>query len=136
VVTAVPTFTFSPASTIAVTAVMNFVVTGLTITGGGVAVPSGSFLLVNSGAITAARAANVAGPIADTLLTQERMAIIQPTIAGNVITATGIIIDAGFGFQAVPGVGLVSSTGVAPTTGINITPTVGGITDLSYVQRI
>jgi hypothetical protein len=64
------------------------------------------------------------------------MAIIQPTIAGNVITATGIIIDAGFGFQAVPGVGLVSSTGVAPTTGINITPTVGGITDLSYVQRI
>jgi hypothetical protein len=136
VVTAVPTFTFSPASTIAVTAVMNFVVTGLTITGGGVAVPAGSFLLVNSGAITATRAANVAGPIADTLLTQERLGIIQPTIAGGVITATGIIIDAGFGFQAVPGVGLVSSTGVAPTTGINITPTVGGITDLSYVQRI
>jgi len=135
-VTAVPTFTFSPASTIAATAAMNFVCTGLTITGGGVAVPNGSFLLVNSGALTGSRAANTAGPIADFLLTQERMGIIQPTIAGNVITATGVIIDNGFGFQAVPTVGLVSSTGVAPTTGTNITATVGGITDTSYVQRI
>ena len=135
-VTAVPTFTFSPASTIAATAVMNFVCTGLTITGGGVAVPNGSFLLVANGALTASRAANTAGPINDTGLTQERMGFIQPTIAGNVITATGVIIDAGFGFQAVPGVGLVSSTGVAPTTGINITPTVGGITDPSWIQRI
>jgi hypothetical protein len=134
--TAVPTFTFSPASTIAATALMNFVCTGLTITGGGVAVPNGSFLLIANGATTAARAANTAGPIADFNLTQERMGLIQPTIAGNVITATGVIIDNGFGFQAVPGVGFVSSTGVAPTTGINITPTVGGITDLSYVQRI
>lgn len=135
-VTAVPTFTFSPASTIAATALMNFVCTGLTITGGGTAVPNGSFLLIANGATTAARAANTAGPIADFNLTQERMGLIQPTIAGNVITATGVIIDNGFGFQAVPGVGLVSSTGVAPTAGINITPTVGGITDLSYVQRI
>ncbi len=136
-VTAVPTFTFSPASTIAATAVMNFTVTGLTVTGGGVAVPAGSFLLVNSGAITATRAANVAGPIADFNLTQERLGIIQPNISGGVIQSTGnIIIDAGFGFQAVPGVGLVTSTGVAPTTGINITATVGGTTDVSYVQRI
>lgn len=136
-VTAVPTFTFSPASTIAATAVMNFTVTGLTVTGGGVAVPAGSFILVNNGAITATRASNVAGPIADFNLTQERLAIVQLNISGGVVQSTGnIIIDAGFGFQAVPGVGLVTSTGVAPTTGINIAPTVGGTTDVSYVQRI
>lgn len=136
-VTAVPTFTFSPASTLAATAVMNFVVTGLTVTGGGTSVPAGSFGLIANGAITATRASNVAGPIADVGLTQERLAIVQLNISGGVVQSTGnIVVDAGFGFQAVPGFGLVSSTGVAPATGVNITPTVGGITDVSYVQRI
>ena len=138
VVTAVPTFTFSPASTTAATAVMNFTVTGLTVTGGGTAVPAGSMLMALFGAIlTGTAAANTAGPIAGIGLTQPRPAWIQPSITGGVIQATGnIIVDAGFGLQGVPTVGLVSSTGVAPTAGINITATVGGTTDTSWIQRI
>jgi hypothetical protein len=136
-VTAVPTFTFSPASTIAATAVMNFVATGLTVTGGGVAVPAGSFGIIANGMLTATRASNVAGPIADVGLTQERIGVVQLNISGGVVQGSGnIFLDNGFGFQAVPGFGLVTSSGVAPTTGVNITPTVGGITDTSYVQRI
>lgn len=136
--TAVPTFTFSPASTIAATAVMNFVVTGLTVTGGGTAVPAGSMLIAYFGAITAGtRASNTAGAINDTGLTQPRPALISPNISGGVIQGTGnVLIDSGFGFQAVPGVGLISSTGVAPTAGTNITATVGGISDTSFVQPV
>jgi len=134
--TAVPTFTFSPASTTSVTAVMNFVVTGLTVTGGGSGVPAGSMLVAMSGAIVSGtRAANVAGPIADTGLTQPRPAWIQPNItAGTVGTAGNIVIDPGFGFQAVPTVALISGTGVAVLSAINITTTVGGISDTSFVQ--
>jgi len=118
--------------------VMNFVVTGLTVTGGGTAVPAGSMLIAYFGAITAgARAANTAGAISDTGLTQPRAALISPNISAGVIQGAGnVIVDPGFGFQAVPGVGLISSTGVAPTAGINITAVVGGTSDLSFLQRI
>jgi hypothetical protein len=138
VLTAVPTFTWAPASTTAATCIMNFTVTGLTVTGGGTAVPAGSSLIgfFNS-IVTGTRAANTAGPIADALLTQPRPALISPSIAGGVIQGTNnTIVDAGFGLQAVPTMGLVSSTGVAPTAGTNITALVGGTTDTSYLQRI
>ena len=138
VVTAVPTFTFAPASTTAATAIMNFTITGLTVTGGGTAVPAGSALMAIFGALpTAARAANTAGPISDINLVQPRPAWIQPSITGGVVQATAnLIVDAGYGFQTVPTLGLVSSTGVAPTAGINITPTVGGTTDTTYIMAI
>lgn len=133
--TAVPTFTFSPASTTAATAIMNFVVTGLTVTGGGVAVPAGSSGEVTPVLVAGTRAANTAGPINDFALTQPRPAWLSLNISGGVIQGSGnVVADAGFGFQAVPAFALQSSTGVAPTTGVNITPTVGGIVDTSYLQ--
>jgi hypothetical protein len=136
-VTAVPTFTFSPASTTAVTAVMNFTVTGLTVTGGGTGVPAGSALVGFPTLVAGTRASNTAGPINDTGLTMPRAAWITPSISGGVIQGSGnVIVDAGYGFQAVPIIGLISTTGVAPTAGTNITATVGGTTDTSWLQRI
>ena len=136
-VTAVPTFTFAPASTTAATAVMNFVVTGLTVTGGGVAVPAGSTGMFMPITVAGTRAANTAGPINDTGLTQPRPAFVTLTITGGVVQAGGgTITDNGFGFQAVPLFGLVTTSGVAPTTGVNITSTVGGISDTSYLQPV
>jgi hypothetical protein len=132
--TAIVTFTFSPASTTAATAVMCWVVTGLTVTGGGVAVPAGSAGQCAPTVTLGTRAAGVAGPIDDINLLFPRAAWIQLNISGGVIQSTGnTVVDAGL-FEAAPTFGLVNSTGVAPTTGVNITPTVGGITDTSYLQ--
>jgi len=140
--TAVPTFTFAPASSTAATAVMNFVVTtfvpssGLSGAGYGNAQP---FLLLSQGGIVGGtRASNVAGPIADTALTLPRMAQIQgSTTAGGKIQAPGSgIVDAGFGFQAVPNaIPIAGGSGLA-TTQAQVNFSVGGITDTSYVQPI
>jgi hypothetical protein len=140
VLTAVPTFTFSPASTIAATAIMNFVVTGFTVGAGGAAYGNAQpFLIVVPPAIVAGtRASNTAGPISDTQLTFPRAAWINGTsTAGGAITATGAVVaDAGFGMQAVPnGIVIAGGTGLATTVG-QATITVGGITDTSFIQPI
>lgn len=134
--TAVPTFTFSAGSTISATAIMNFCVTGLTVTGGGSGVPAGSMLVAMSGAIVSGtRATNVAGPIVDTGLTQPRPAWIQPSLnAGSVSTTGSVIVDPGFGFQAVPTLALINGTGLAGSSGISITSLVGGQSDTNWVQ--
>lgn len=132
--TAVPTFTFSPASTTAATAVMNFAATGLTVTGGGTAVPAGSIGLAAPTLVPGTAAANTAGPISAPGLSFPRAAWFFLNISGGVVQGSGnVVTDPGI-FQAVPTFGLVSSTGVAPTAGVNITVTVGGINDISYIQ--
>ncbi len=139
--TSVPTFTFSPASTTAATAVMNFVVTGITVgaglSGTGYKTSQPFLVLTQGGIVAGTRATNVAGPIADTGLTQPRQAQIAGTTATNAITASGaVVVDAGFGLQAVPnGIVLAGGTGTATANG-RVTCVVGGITDTSYVQPI
>lgn len=140
VLTAVPTFTFSPASTIAATAIMNFTVTGYTVTTAGVAYGTSQPFLVQSTShiVAGTRAANTAGPISDTGLTFPRPARLAGTsTAGAVTTATGIVIeDAGFGIQAVPNAIITAGGGSLPTTAAAGTFTVGGTTDTSIVQPI
>lgn len=140
VLTAVPTFTFSPASTIAATAIMNFVVTGYSADTVGVAYgTSQPFLVLSTGGIVAGtRASNTAGPIADKGLTVPRMAQLAGTsTSGGATTATGIVIqDAGFGFQAVPSAIIIAGGGALPTTAAAGSFTVGGITDTSFVQPV
>lgn len=140
VLTAVPTFTFSPASTIAATAVMNFVITGITATtagtGGGAAQP---FSVYFPPAIVAGtRASNVAGPISDTGLTMPRTSWVNgTTTGGGGITATGAVVaDAGFGHQAIPnGFTIAGGTGLWTAQPL-ATAAVGGITDTSWLQPI
>jgi len=136
VLTAVPTFTFSPASTIAVTAIMNFTVTGYTVTTAGAAYGTSlPFVVQSVGNIVAGtRASNTAGPISDTGLTFPRPArLVGTSTAGGATTATGIVIeDAGFGLQAVPSA--INTPSNLPTTWGVGTFTVGGTTDTSYIQ--
>lgn len=143
VLTAVPTFTFNPASTIAATAVMNFVVTGATQSVAGVTYSNSVGFQVQSqgGIVAGTRASNVAGPIADTALTIPRPARIDGTTsAGGALGTTeltaAVVTDAGFGFQAVPKGMVVSASAVAPATIATVTLTVGGITDTSFIQPV
>lgn len=140
VLTAVPTFTFSPASTLAATAVMNFIVTGFTVGAGGVAYGNAQpFLVVAPPAIVAgSRASNTAGPISDTGLTLPRAAWVNGTsTAGGAVTATGAVVaDAGFGHQAVPNGIVIAGGSALATTVAQVTMTVGGITDTTILQPI
>lgn len=138
VLTAVPTFTFSPASTIAATAIMNFTVTGYTVTTAGVAYGTSlPFIVTSTNHIVAGtRASNTAGPISDTGITFPRPARLAGTsTAGGATTATGIVIeDAGFGIQTVPAA--INTPSNLPTTWGVGTFTVGGTTDTSYIQPV
>ena len=140
VLTAVPTFTFSPASTTAATAIMNFVLTGFTVAAGGAAYGNAQpFVLLSMGGIVAgSRASNTAGPIADTgVIFPRQGAIFGTSTAGGAIQTSGsVITDAGFGFQAVPFLGVLPAGNSLPTTIAQATATVGGIVDTSYVQPI
>lgn len=137
--TAVPTLTFAPTSAITATVLMNFTVTGLSGVGGGGAF-AGSPIIIglaaptvpNSGRITA----GIAGPIMDVGLTQQRPAFLIDTLNGAALTTTAAIVDAGFGFQAVPTANVLGGAGSTGTTIGSATFTVGGTVDTSYVQPV
>jgi len=121
--TAVPTFTFSPASTTAVTAIMNFSVTSFTqsTAGAGYVAAGGAW----QGGVVAGAAANT-NPMFDKGLS---IPIFPPV---TVAAATGLPALAGpFGgvnIQAVPTFSSFS-TGAAPTTAAVTTTNVGGQND-------
>jgi hypothetical protein len=121
--TAVPTFTFNPASTIAATAIMNFTITSITNTTPGVTyVTAGAAF---SGGIVAGAAAN-ANAVFDKALS---LPIFPPI---NVAATTGVTTLAGpFGgvnIQAVPLLSVFSSASTVATAAVQ-TPVVGGATD-------
>ncbi|HLJ21680.1 MAG TPA: hypothetical protein VKU84_15850 [Stellaceae bacterium] len=135
VLTAVPTFTFSPASTIAATAIMNFVVTAYAVTTAGstyaapVEVRSAGNLVAGTSVLT--------NPLYTTGLTQPRVARINAALSSGGFTATGQIVeDAGLGIQAVPTALIL--TQVYPTIADQgaLTLAVGGINDDNIVQPI
>jgi hypothetical protein len=128
--TAVPTFTFSPASTIAATAIMNFTVTGFTQTQAGVSyvAAGGSF----NGGIVAGAAANT-NPIYDKALSIPQ----YPPV--TVAATTGLPALAGpwggVNLQAVPTFSAFS-TGAAPATAAITTVTVGGANDVNTLMSL
>lgn len=122
--TAPITFVFSPASTIAATAIMNFTITGFTNTTPGVGyVGAGGTI---SGGIVQGAAANtnpafdknISIPIPPPIIVAATTGI--PTLAGGF---------SGVNYQAVP-VFSAYSAGAAPGTAAVQTPTVGGVSDL------
>lgn len=137
--TAPPSFSFSPASTIAAVAIMDFVVTGFTISqagaGGGATQP---FLaLFGPKLVAGARAANTAGPIADTGIAIPRAAWVNgvTTAGGAVQTAGAVVVDAGYAFQAAPDGVALTGQGIW-TTQPWVTASVGGITDTSWLHPV
>ncbi len=136
--TSVPTFTFSPASTIAATAIMNFTISGITVGTAGAGYGNAQpFAVLTAGAQVAGTAANT-NPAWDKGLLISRSANIQGTsTAGGALTATGLVIeDAGYGYEAVPNLfPLAGGSGLATTQG-QITATVGAQNDVCVIQSI
>ena len=126
-VTAVPTFTFSPASTVAATAVMNFTVTGITNTTAGVGY-GGAAAFFQGGAV-AGTPANT-NPLYDKGLSgPPSFPVLSVAATTAVCTLAGSF--AGCNIQAVPTIAVVDQeTDGAVTTVAVQTPTVGGQNDV------
>lgn len=143
--TAVPTFTFAPASTITAVAVCNFTVTNISVVAAGAGYGNAQpVAILTAGAQVAGAAALLTGnPYFDKNLVFPRNASIQMTsiASGAVGTAGAVsastIIDAGFGFQGVPNLFPVPGGSGGPvTTSAQLTAVVGGQNDVSVLQSI
>ncbi len=129
-VTALPTLSFSGGggASAAATVVMNWSITGFSVTGGGGGYSS-SFIMLLAGGQTAATPTH-ANPEIEQGITQIRAANISGTAAAGAISGTGTVIDGGIGYQDVP-VGVFVG-GVVTTAG-TATVTVGGQRDIVYL---
>jgi hypothetical protein len=143
--TAVPTFSFSPASTITALAICNFTVTSVSVTAAGAGYGNAQpVAVVTAGAQVAGAAALLTGnPIFDKSIVFPRNASIQATsiASGAVGTAGQILVttihDPGFGFQGVPNLfPLAGGTAVAVTTQAQLAAIVGGQNDVSIIQSL
>lgn len=137
---AAPTFTFSPASSIAATAVMNFCVTGVSlIAGGGGYISGATFAVLTAGQLSGAVSTSLNSDF-DTLSIMPRNVSIQGTAQSGAVQTTSqvAIHDAGFGFQAIPKLYVIGGTtgGAPPTTVANVAAQAGGINDVSVIQPL
>ena len=133
--TGAPTLTITPGNATA-TALMNFTVTGYAVTTGGSSI--GAFIVTTTSNQSAAQTLPVVNPMHAEGVTFPRPARIHSTIAAGVIQTTGVLVeDGGLGIQQVPTAlpiyAITSTTAVVPQIG---TPTVGGISDTSYIQPV
>jgi hypothetical protein len=128
--TAVPTFTFAPASTIAATAIMNFTVTGFTQSTPGVGYvgAGGAFF----GGYVAGTAAN-ANPLFDKGLSIPIFPAVTVAATTGLPSLAGVF--TGVNIQAVPTFASYSS-GAAPGTAAVTTVTVGGTSDTCLLMPI
>ena len=136
-VTSAPTFTFSPAGP-AATAIMNFVLTGVALGVSGAGMTTGSnWIAITGNEVLSAAVFSAAynSPQTMTALTfprQGKFAGAVGTVSG--ISSAGLVEEAGFGFQQVPQLYVITNSATLFTTPGTVTATVGGITDHSYVQ--
>ncbi len=134
VLTALPTFTFAPASTTAATAIMNWAVTSYTQTAGG-ATYSTSAVVFSANHVVAGISVLV-NPMHSTLLTQPRPARIVAGLAAGALTTAGQIVeDAGNGIQVVPILGVLPVITI-PTVIATATANVGGVNATVLIQPV
>jgi hypothetical protein len=142
--TAVPTFSsiasatgYTGGSGAAATILMDFTITGITVTTGGGGYPASTNFPVVIGANPVAASTAVINPYTDVGMVQPRVAqlnMVTTTSSGAFTTASVNIADAGHGFPCAP-------TGILPyyygvTGQAVLTPTVGGQTDTSLIYPL
>jgi hypothetical protein len=133
-VTALPTFTFAPASTTAATCIMNWAVTSYTQTAGG-ATYSTSALVVSANHLTAGTSV-LTNPNYTTGLTTPRQArIVAGLAAGALTTANQVVEDNGSGIQVVPVMGVIPMITIA-TVVATATANVGGVNANVLIQPV
>jgi hypothetical protein len=130
--TAVPTFTFSPASTTAATAIMNFSITSITNTTPGVTY-TGAYAVWQGGIVAATPATNVSQRYAQ-CISNPIFPVLSVAATTGVTTLAGA---AGYAFsgvniQAVPTIALGTqlAAGTVGTVAVQ-TPVVGGVNDVN-----
>jgi hypothetical protein len=131
--TAVPTFTFSPASTIAATAIMNFTITSFTTGTAGVGyVGAGGALF--GGIVAGTAGSNSPGnPLYDKSLSLPVLPPLTVAATTGVPTLAGPF--GGINFQAIPTYAAYSA-GAAASTAAAITCNVGGANDVVFIQSV
>lgn len=127
-------------SSAAATAIMNFSVTGYTVTGGGTGIPTGTALVSTGGNINTATVVPAhTNPAIEQSIIVPRATKVVPALSGGVIVASGTtaplnVEDWGLGFAATSTLSLAVLSGSgAVTTGATIVPTVGGQTDVIII---
>jgi hypothetical protein len=129
--TAVITFTFSPASTTAATAIMNFSITGITNTTPGVGYTN-AYAVWQGGITAGTPAANVSQRYAQ-CISNPQFPVLSVVAGTGVTTLAG---SAGYAFsgvniQAVPTIAFGTQLAAGTVTTVAVqTPTVGGVSDV------
>lgn len=154
-VTVAPTFTFTPSSSIAATAIMNFTVTGLTISTAGASLGASTAFTASSGAGVSPQGPETLTPIVSNTYYDKLCIFPRPAQVGAFTATAGgitqafllggslgvVIKDAGFGIQGtslgfVPMYVQYSGAGGATTTLAVIAANVGATNDQCVVQPI
>jgi len=134
IVTSLPTLAFSGSSTsgAAATPIMNWAVTGYTVTsvGGAYTAPILVTSIDNGFTLTAGSTTN---PTITTNLVRTRQARIQGVVAASAISATGQVIYDGGVFAGVP---TLVALGFASGTAAKLVATVGGQQDTTIIQPV
>ncbi len=135
--TSVPTISVSGTYTTVpvVSALMNFVITGLTVTTAGAAYTNGVTFSFDVPPVITSSTPVWANPVFDTGITTGRPASLQVTTTTTTFTGSTVkISDSGYGFQAVPPA--IYPSYVGATTQAALTPTVGGVGSTSLLYSI
>lgn len=135
--TSLPTLTISGGGGLngAATVIMDWAITGVTVSGGGSGFPASSLVEVRGFPTTITGAAWTNPAMETSLLIGTRSSILLPTTAGNALTATGAVFTAGGSYpSAVTAWGLVTSTliGSSPT----VTFSMGGEADTVFLSQV
>lgn len=139
-VTSLPTLTISGGggSSAAATVLMNWCVTGYTVSGGG-SFGTGTFI-TTAGGINTSATASLTNPDYELGLTNPRPARMIPALSSGAIVASGTtaptVDDWGYGFQKIPILVPVDGKGLATTAVTTLTATVGGQTDSYFIARL
>lgn len=144
--TAVPTLSFSPASTITATAIMNFTITSVSVTaaGSGYGNAQPVAVLCPGGQVAGTAALISPGnPLFDKNIVFPRAAAMEATTtAGGAVGTAGqslaaTIHDPGYGFQKVPNLfPIPGGSGGPVTTSAQLAAIVGGQNDVTVIQPI
>jgi hypothetical protein len=140
--TSTPTLTFTGGggASAAATVIMNYTVTGFTVTTGGAGYGNAQpFFITSAGAqSTATVASGDVNPETEKSNTQPRPFYGEGTsTSGGAVTSAGFVInDAGFNLQTTPNLYVVAGGSGLATTVAQVTATVGATSDTSYLQPI
>lgn len=130
--TTVPTFTFSPVSSLAATAIMNFAVTSVTASQQGAAYVNAGAVFTG-GTVVATPASGVLNPTWQKNISVPMWPQVNVTATTGIVTCNGFL---GRNIQAVPVITVVSDINTGSMTEAQMTPVVGAANDVITIHSM